>query len=99
MQGGHEGYGGDAAVADAARSSDLDVFGRKLAAIITADYTDVARAAGPLDIAGQVCGVHILNGLCNSGSHARMHHLGHCVQFSCFRVINQVLCAFRILHR
>lgn len=48
-----EGYGPDGAANDG-RGSDMDVFGRKLSQIITADYTDIALAAGPLDIAGQV---------------------------------------------
>jgi hypothetical protein len=46
-------YGADAASSDG-RGTDMDVFGRKLSQIITADYTDIALAAGPLDIAGQV---------------------------------------------
>jgi hypothetical protein len=61
------GYGADGAVADAARSSDLDVFGRKLAGIITADYTDIALAAGPLDIAGQVRTCAVTPRVCGLG--------------------------------
>ena len=49
---GRDGFGGDALSEQ--HGSDLDVFGRKLAGIIMADYTQLALSAGPLDIAGQV---------------------------------------------
>lgn len=49
---GREGFGADALSEQ--HGSDLDVFGRKLAGIIMADYTQLALSAGPLDIAGQV---------------------------------------------
>jgi hypothetical protein len=52
---GRDGFGPDALSEQ--HGSDLDVFGRKLAGIIMADYTQLALSAGPLDIAGQV-GVH-----------------------------------------
>ncbi len=50
---GRDPYGPDGSANDG-HGSDMDVFGRKLTQIITADYTDIALAAGPLDIAGQV---------------------------------------------
>ncbi len=49
---GRDGFGADALSEQ--HGSDLDVFGRKLAGIIMADYTQLALSAGPLDIAGQV---------------------------------------------
>ena len=49
---GRDGFGADALAEQ--HGSDLDVFGRKLANIIMADYTQLALSAGPLDIAGQV---------------------------------------------
>ena len=49
---GRDGFGSDALAEQ--HGSDLDVFGRKLANIIMADYTQLALSAGPLDIAGQV---------------------------------------------
>ena len=54
LQGGaaRDGFGADALLEQ--NGSDLDVFGRKLAGIIMADYTQLALSAGPLDIAGQV---------------------------------------------
>lgn len=49
---GRDGYGTDAAGLESRGSEDT--FNLKLKTIVNADYTELALAAGPLDIAGQV---------------------------------------------
>ncbi len=67
---GQDAFGADTGAADG-RGNSEDAFHRKLKGIVNADYTELALAAGPLDIAGQVGPPH------TPGSPFHLQHPSH----------------------